>query len=110
MPDEIFLDNDHRIAGRFLQPNATTGKLEPVSGLALFGWLSATDGGAEIHETLKVALTELAEAAGDYAGVLEGDALRAHLADKATVYEVVGDAGNVKTSEPLRVRLVRRPG
>lgn len=114
--NEIALDNDFKLEYFYRKPKATARGTEVATGLTgLFGWLSATDGGAEIHADLKVALGELADSPGYYRGVLNGDALRTQLLNgsgdlvHATVYEVIGDGVNVLTSYALTVKKARRP-
>jgi len=107
----IYLDSDWEFEYRATRKNATTGALEPATGLAgLTGRLSLTDGGATIHATMSVALAERGTT-GIYFGVLEGDNLRTQLLALVgtVVYEVFGDGVNVLTSSPRMVRAVRRP-
>jgi hypothetical protein len=107
----VALDNDWELEYAATRKNASTGALEPATGLAgLTGRLSATDGGATIHATLSVSLSERGTT-GIYFGVLQGDDLRVQLAAlvNTIVYEVFGDGVNVLTSIPRLVAAVRRP-
>ena len=107
----IGLDNDWEAEYRATRKNATTGTVEPATGLTgLVCRLSATDGGAAIHATMSVNLTERGTL-GVYFGVLQGDALRTQLAALvgSVVYEVFGDGVNVLTSIPRLVSAIRRP-
>lgn len=107
----IYLDSDWELEYRATRKNATTGVPEPATGLGgLTGRLSATDGGAAIHATMSVALTERGTT-GIYFGVLQGDDLRTRLAALVgtVVYEVFGDGVNVLTSVQRLVSAVRRP-
>jgi hypothetical protein len=67
----------------------------PLTGLAnLYGWLSLTRGGAEVHASCKVALAEVDAVTlpGWYKGTIAGSATAAQLAahDGQTVYEMIG--------------------
>jgi hypothetical protein len=108
----VVLDNDWEMEYVATRKNATTGVSEPATGLTgLVGKLSATDGGATIHATLSVTLTERGTT-GIYFGVLQGDDLRTQLAGSflgQVVYEVFGDGTNILTSVPRLVSAVRRP-
>jgi hypothetical protein len=107
----ISLDNDYEPEYRATRKNAATGAIEAATGLTgLSARLSATDGGAAIHATMSVNLTERGST-GIYFGVLQGDDLRTQLAALAgsVVYEVFGDGVNVLTSIPRLVSAVRRP-
>jgi hypothetical protein len=108
----ISLDNDWEVEYVATRKNATTGVIEPATGLTgLIGKLSATDGGATIHATLSVSLTERGTT-GIYFGVLQGDDLRAQLNPTyvgQVVFEVFGDGTNILTSIPRLVAVVRRP-
>jgi len=107
----IALDNDWEPEYRASRKNAGTGTIEPATGLTgLSARLSATDGGAAIHATMSVNLTERGTT-GLYFGVIEGDNLRAQLVALVgqVIYEVYGDGTNVFTSIPRLVAAVRRP-
>jgi len=108
----VSLDNDWELEYAATRKNASTGAIEPATGLAgLTGRLSATDAGATIHASLSVSLSERGTT-GIYFGVLQGDDLRAQLAASFTnvvIYEVFGDGTNVLTSVPRLVAAVRRP-
>lgn len=107
----VYLDNDFEIEVALQRKNSTTGDLEPATGLTLTGRLSATDGGATIHASLSVNLTERGTT-GIYAGVLNGEDLRTQLAAAYVgqpVWLVAGDGTNVHVSEPYVVRATRRP-
>lgn len=107
----VALDNDWEAEWRATRKNASTGTIEPATGLAgLVARFSATDGGSAIHSSLSVNLTERG-ATGIYYGVLQGDDLRANLATyvEKQIFEVFGDGTNVLTSIPRRVTAVRRP-
>jgi hypothetical protein len=106
----IALDNDWEAEHRATRKNAATGTIEPATGLTgMSAWLSATDGGAAIHATMTVNLTERGTT-GIYFGVLQGDDLRTRLASLVgqVVFEVFGDGTNVLTSVPRLVAAVRR--
>ena len=108
----ISLDNDYEMEVALSRKNATTGLLEPATGLTgLTFWLSATDGGATIHATLSVSAAERAGAPGVYSAILQGTDLRTHLASYvgARVWEVFGDGANIDTSIARKVVDPRRP-
>jgi hypothetical protein len=107
----VCLDNDWEAEYRATRKNAAAGTIEPATGLVgLTCRLSVTDGGAAIHATMSVALTERG-VTGLYYGVIQGDDLRTQLLTLVgtTIYEVFGDGTNVLTSIPRLVSLVRRP-
>ena len=108
----ISLDNDYEPEYRATRKNAATGAIEAATGLTgLSARLSATDGGAPIHATMSVNLTERGTT-GIYFGVLEGDNLRTQLNPTyvgQVIFEVFGDGTNVLTSIPRLVSAVRRP-
>jgi len=109
----IYLDNDHLIEQDLTRPATTTGEDEAATGLSgLTGRLSATDGGATIHASLSVSLSERSATAGRYYGVLQGADLRTQLLTYvgSWVWEVVGDGTNVLTSARRRVLATRDPG
>ena len=108
---EIFLDNDWEYIWPGTRRNASTGVAEPAAGLAgLQAWLSATDGGVTINAALTKSMAERASVPGEYFAIVDGDALRTHLAtlNGRKVYEVFGDGTNVLYSVPRMVRAVRR--
>lgn len=104
--------NDYLIEQDIQRPSATTGNPQAATALTgLEGWISATDGGEEIHESLRVALAERSGTPGRYHGTVEGDALDEHLTPLvgSYVWVVVGDDGNVLTSTRKKVQSPRRP-
>lgn len=107
---DLPLDNDFEFEYQALRKNASTGALEPATGLAgLTCRISLTDGGAAVDASLLVSAAERAGAPGQYFGVFQGDALRAHLTSPGTCFEVFGDGTNVLSSIPRRIVNIRRP-
>ncbi len=107
----IYLDNDWTIRRRLSQWNPTTDTYEPVAGLPVTGFLSATPQGGAIHPGLSKTLAERTEVPGDYFAFIDGDALRANIADYIGrfVYEVVVVAGDYRDSARLFVTDSRGP-
>lgn len=112
----IHLDNAWTIRDTLTRTNATTGAEEPATGLALTGWLAATEGGAAIHAALSVALTERGTS-GTYAGTIDETALATHLgpllaADTTgafAVFEVVRSGDGDYRTHKRRVVRANRP-
>lgn len=90
--------------------NAASGDLEPATGLTVSAWFSATEGGAEIDVTVKIALAERSGEPGTYFGVCPGSAIKAKMANLAgrTAWEVFGDGSNVLASVERMVVAARR--
>jgi len=109
--DTIYKDNDHEYVYRATRRNTATGALEAAAGLTgVQAWLSATDGGASLHATLTKTLAERASTPGEYFAIVDGTDLTTHLPAAGTsVYEIVNDGGNIKTTARLLVRDKRRP-
>ena len=104
--------NDYLIEHDAERPATTTGEGEAAAGLSgISGWISATDGGAAIHATLSVSLTERSGTPGRYFGILDGADIATRLSAYAGqfCYEVVDDGGNIESSFPIKVLPTRQP-
>ena len=108
---EIALYDDYVIEYDLKRKNATTRAVEAVTpATGLSGWLSLTDGGTEIHATLKVGLTEASGKLGSVNGLLQQADLLTHLAALVgtTIYEIVDKPGDTRRSTPLMVVTILR--
>lgn len=109
---QLALDNSWRYEYSMTAKDGITGEVEPVAGLtSLSCWLSATDQGATIDSALTKTLAEYSGKPGTYFALVDGPTLASKLSTYVgkTVWEVLVDGTNVKTSEPRRVVSPRRP-
>lgn len=106
------LDNDWEMVWPGTRRNTATGVNEAAASLTgLTGRISDTDGGSAIHADLSKSMAERASTPGEYFAIVDGDALRTHLATSyigRIVWEVFGDGTNVVYSQPRLVVARRR--
>lgn len=113
MSKYIYLDNDWEPEFTATQKDATTGEVEPATGLtSQLAYISATRGGSAIHSTLSVSLTERGTTGIYYAATpVQGENLNTHLNSSTYLNKVVwvrfGDGTNITVWEPYIVKQYR---
>jgi hypothetical protein len=112
---DIYEDNDYELDFTVQRRNDGTGVLEPATGLTtLYGWLAATEGGAEIHADVKKLMVERSGNPGDYFAVVDGDKITLHLFgtpnyDGLAVYIIAADTGqNLRVFKKRKAHATRQ--
>lgn len=113
MKKYLYLDNDWEPEFTATQKDATTGVIEPATGLSSqLALISATRGGSAIDATLSVSLTERGTTGIYYAATpIQGTDLRSVLSNATYLNKIVwvrfGDGSNITVWEPYTVREYR---
>lgn len=111
----VYDNNDYTPRLRLERDDDETGLPIPATGITdLDVWISATEGGAEIHATLKARAVELVKRPGTYKVTINGSDIHTQLFgvtsyDKKDVWIEARNVGrNVYGSERVKALRIRR--